>query len=135
MYTYEHTVNGTASLAKVWELYSDVSKWSAWDKGVKSVELSGAFTEGSQGVMEMVNGQKLPFSIRESNPGLSFSICSQMGPISISFDHILQEVNGTVTITHTVMIDGGDEQEMEGMGKGITASIPGCLECLISLAK
>jgi hypothetical protein len=99
------------------------------------VELSGAFAEGSQGVMEMMNGQKLPFSITESNPGRSFSTRSQMGSISISFGHMLQEVNGTVTITHTVTIDGGDEGQMAGIGNGITASIPDCLDCLISLAK
>jgi hypothetical protein len=135
MYTYEHSVRGAASLARVWELYSDVSEWSMWDKGVKRVELAGAFVEGSQGIMEMMNGQKLPFTITESTPKRSFSTLSQIGAIRASFGHMLEEANGSVVITHSVTIEGGDEGQMVAMGRGITASIPECLDCLLALAE
>lgn len=43
MYIYKKSITGKADIQKIWELYSDVTKWSLWDESVKSVRLSGPF--------------------------------------------------------------------------------------------
>lgn len=135
MFNYENVVSGKASVDKVWALYSDVTKWSIWDKSVKSVQIFGEFTVGSSGVMEMSDGNKLPFSIIECEANKSFTTESKLGPITVIFGHVVEEKNDTITILHTVQISGGDENQMKGMGRGITANIPDCMNKLLSVSK
>lgn len=132
MFTYETSLTGKADIQKIWEMYSDVSNWSKWDKSVKSVQLSGAFCTGAHGVMEMADGMALPVELTECTDKKSFTTKSQLGPVTVTFGHLLQEDENGVTITHTVTIEGGEENQMKGMGKGITADIPNCLQRLLS---
>ena len=37
------------------------------------------------------------------------------------------------TITHTVIISGGADEQMEGMGRGITANLPNAMDKLLSM--
>ncbi|WP_343098904.1 hypothetical protein [Clostridioides difficile] len=134
MFKYENAVSGKTNIDRVWALYDDVSKWSLWDKSVKSVQLMGEFKVGSTGVMEMANGSKLPFSITECEEKKYFTTESSLGPIVVTFGHILEEKNDIVTIVHTVQINGGDEIQMKGMGKGITENIPDCMKQLLSIS-
>ncbi len=132
MFTYEKSVTGKADIEKVWELYSDVSQWNLWDESVKSVQLSGPFCVGTYGVMEMTHGPNLPIVLTECSDKKSFTTKSELGPITVTFGHLLKEDTNGVTITHTVTIEGGEENQMKGMGEGIAAGIPGCLRKLLS---
>lgn len=133
MFKYENTVTGKTTVKKVWDLYSDVSKWSLWDSGIKSVDLFGAFAVSANGVMNMADGSALPFSVTECTPQKSFTTQSKFGAITVTFGHEIKESGDTVTVKHTVTIDGGNEMQMEGMGKGIVANIPECMQRLIAL--
>lgn len=133
MYNYEHSVSGKTTIKKLWSLYSDVNKWQLWDKGIKSVELFGDFGIGTSGVMNMVDGSALPFSIVECEAEKSFTTQSKLGNITVTFGHKLEENGDSVTVTHTVTIEGGNDIQMEGMGKGIVANIPECMQRLITL--
>lgn len=132
MFTYEKSITGKADIKKIWNLYSDVTKWSSWDESVKSVQLSGPFCAGTHGVMEMAYGPNLPIELTECSEKRSFTTKSELGPITVTFGHILKEDANGVTITHTVTIEGGEENQMKGMGEGITAGIPDCLQKLLS---
>ena len=132
MFTYETSLTGKADIQKIWKMYSDVNNWSKWDKSVKSVQLLGAFCTGTRGVMEMADGMALPIELIECIEKKSFTTKSQLGPVTVTFGHLLQEDEKGVTITHTVTIEGGEENQMKGMGKGITADIPNCLQRLLS---
>lgn len=132
MFTYEKSITGSADVQKIWELYSDVNKWSLWDKSIKSVQLYGSFCTGTHGVMEMTDGSSLPVVLVECSDKKSFTTQSKLGPITVTFGHFLKEHGNDVTITHTVTLEGGEEKQMEGIGKGITAGVPDCLENLLS---
>lgn len=82
--------------------------------------------------MEMADGMALPIELTECTDKKSFTTKSQLGPVTVTFGHLLQEDENGVTITHTVTIEGGEENQMKGMGKGITADIPNCLQRLLS---
>ncbi|MDE7425123.1 MAG: hypothetical protein K2N51_15795 [Lachnospiraceae bacterium] len=131
MFTYEKSMTGKGDIQKIWNLYSDVSNWNVWDKSIKSVKLSGNFCVGTNGLMEMADGQTLPFVLTECIDKKSFTTKSEIGSLIITFGHLLKEDENGVTITHTVTIDGGDENQMKGMGRGITAGIPDCLQQLL----
>ncbi|MCR2033980.1 SRPBCC family protein [Adlercreutzia mucosicola] len=133
MFYYEESATGQADINRIWDLYSDVSKWSTWDSGVRSVRLSGPFSAGTHGVMEMSHGPDLPFILVECSQMKGFTTKSEMGPMTITFEHALEEDAGNVIITHAVTIDGGEESQMDNIGKGITAGLAGCLKKLLSM--
>ena len=132
MFSYEESATGQADINKIWNLYSDVSKWSSWDDGVEDVRLCGPFSVGTHGIMEMTHGPSLPFVLTECSEKEGFTTESEMGPITVTFVHTLNEDADGVTITHAVIIDGGEENQMESIGKGITAGISDCLKKLLS---
>lgn len=135
MFQYENEITGKASIKNIWKLYADVSKWNLWDNSVSAVKLTDEFKTGAQGQMEMANHAILPFTITECTMNQSFTTSSKLGPVTVTFGHILSETKENVTITHTVTIEGGDEKQMEDMGNGITAGIPACLKSLLSLSQ
>ena len=133
MFNYENSVTEKTTVNKIWDLYSDVSKWKLWDRGIKSVELFGSFAVSANGVMNMADGSALPFCITECTPQKSFTTQSKLGNITVTFGHKIEENGDTVTVTHTVAIEGGNEIQMEDMGKSIVANIPECMQRLMTL--
>lgn len=133
MFYYEKSITGKSNIKRIWELYSDVTKWSLWDESIRNCKLFGVFCTGTHGVMEMTNGENLPFVLTECVDQKSFTTQSELGSITVTFGHLLKENTDGVTITHTVTIEGGDENQMKGMGKGITMGIPDCLKKLLSV--
>lgn len=133
MFTYKKSMTGKGDIKKIWDMYSGVDNWRLWDRGVKSVQLSGNFCVGTNGLMEMADGSTLPFTLTECIEEKSFTTESKLGSIVVTFGHLLENDNGEITITHTVTIEGGEENEMKGMGRGITAGIPDCLQQLLSI--
>ena len=65
--------------------------------------------------------------------GISAHLGCNTQPMTITFEHALEEDAGNVTITHAVTIDGGEESQMDNIGKGITAGLAGCLKKLLSM--
>lgn len=133
MFTYKKSITGKGDIKKIWDMYSNVDNWRLWDGGVKSVQLSGNFCVGTNGLMEMVDGSTLPFTIIECIKERSFTTESKLDSIVVTFGHLLEKENGEIMITHTVTIEGGEENQMKGMGRGITAGIPYCLQQLLSI--
>ncbi len=133
MFNYETAMTGTSDVQKIWNLYSDVQKWSLWDKSVKDVKLFGDFCVGTEGVMIMADGSSLPILLTECTTNKSFTTQSKLGSVIVTFGHLLKDDENGITITHTVTIKGGDENQMKGMGEKITAGIPNCLRLLLSL--
>lgn len=131
MYQFEHMVKGDIDLKKAWIFYSDVSQWNKWDSDIENVILQGEFTEGSIGVMNMKNGQSLPFVLDSVISESEFVTSSHLGPVTVSFGHIIT----AKTMLHTVTMIGGEEKQLEEMGKGLTAHIPANMETLLSLSQ
>ena len=131
MFNFEHSVNGDIDLEKVWALYSDVSRWVEWDKELESVTIEGEFVKGSIGIMNMKNGQSLPFVLDSVAPMNEFSTVSNLGAIIVTFGHILTSKN----ITHTINIVGDDDRLVEGLGEVVTAHIVENMNLLFSLSQ
>lgn len=134
MFEIKKSITGYGEKDKIWKLYSDVSRWSIWDKSVKAVALTGEFVEGSNGVMEMINGMKMPFVISECTSYKSFSTKSELGNICIVFIHNIEQNENQVTISHKIIIEGGEERQMEGIGNQISEGLDECLQRLIAMS-
>ena len=131
MFDFEHSINGYIELQKVWALYSDVSRWIEWDKELESVAIEGQFVKGSVGIMNMKNGQSLPFVLDNVAPMTEFTTVSNLGAIVVTFGHILS----SKTIKHTVNIVGDNDKQVEGLGQAITMHIAENMNILFSLSQ
>lgn len=134
MFKFTQSSTERVEKQKVWQLYADTNSWSQWDKGVKGVRLAGPFAEGTQGVMEMQAGPSLPFRLSELVEGQSFTVTAALGPLTVSFGHLLQAEAAGLTITHSVEVQGEDERQVNGLGQNIAAGVPACLQNLLALA-
>ena len=60
---YEHSIEGNVSTSALWGMYSDVSTWPEWDKGIEKIGLDGEFREGTSGTIKPVGQDHLPFRL------------------------------------------------------------------------
>lgn len=136
MFYYENEVTGAMDETKLWDLYSNVTKWAAWDSSIDKVELNGEFVKGSTGVMHMHGMPPLPFTLEDVETGKTFINSSSISGITVQFGHfIAKNENGTYTIKHTVTMTGAEDGKLQGMGKGIVSNIPASMAKLCALAK
>lgn len=134
MVKFTQSATGQTDIRKIWQLYVDTDSWSRWDKSVKAVRLAGPFAEGTQGVMEMQAGPSLPFRLSELVEGQSFTVTAALGPLTVSFGHLLQAEAAGLSVTHSVEVQGGEEAQMRALGQGIAAGLPDCLQNLLAMA-
>lgn len=52
MWTFEHTAVTKANAKDIWELYSNISTWTEWDKGIVHASLEGPFAAGTRGFLQ-----------------------------------------------------------------------------------
>jgi uncharacterized protein YndB with AHSA1/START domain len=133
-FTYEHTHRSAASPAAVWRLYSDVSRWPAFDAEAERIELDGPFAPGSRGTMKLHGQEPFGFTLTEVEPERLFTDETPVGDAVVRVRHVLAPVAGGVEITHAVRIDGPDGFAQE-LGAMITADMPATIARLARLAE
>ncbi|MGL5514367.1 MAG: SRPBCC family protein [Sporomusa sp.] len=135
MFTYKNEIEAMVTPDKIWSLYSNVSQWPAWDVTMEKVELQGEFQAGTKGTMYMKGIPPLSFELFDVKQNERFVVIAIMGDIKVNMGHFITK-NGTVLkLTHTIEIDGGIEAQIQGIGNGISSSIPPSMEQLVSMAK
>ena len=132
MFFYEHEVKGNATIDKVWGQYADVSKWPNWDVSMNNVELNGTFESGTLGTMHMANMPPLPFVLADVEVGKQFTVVCKMGDIRVSMGHFLSADAGEqISIRHTIQIEGGHDEQIKGMGAGMSSQVPSAMNKLM----
>jgi hypothetical protein len=135
MFKYENMVRGKMKIEEVWNLYSNVNRWSEWDTDIQNVDLEGMFVKGTKGTMFMNGMPPLAFTLDVVEKGEKFINSSSLGDIAVQFGHyIIDEGNNEYTLKHTVQITGSDDNKLQGIGQGIVANIPISMEKLFQLA-
>jgi hypothetical protein len=137
MWEFEHTVTTTAKAETIWELYSDISSWIQWDKGIEYAILEGSFAAGTQGLLQPTGQERLAFQLLEVEPLRGFSDITDIpkAGIQIHFTHQLQQnAEGTI-VTHKVTITGPNAGQLgPQIGAGMAEGIPHSVEGLVTLA-
>ena len=107
MYTFEHSVETSATPDAVWALYADVAAWLSWDHGLEAVELDGPFEAGTAGRISPAGMGTLPFTITWAEAGRGFTDeTPAMGHV-LRFAHEIEALpGGGSRVTHRVEIEG-----------------------------
>lgn len=132
-YEYEHSVETTASTQAVWELWRDVSRWTAWDTSLESVELDGPFATGSSGTMVIPGQPPIAFTLTDVRPGAGFTDETSIPGALLRFRHVVEPLGGgQARVTHRVEIEGPAAQEL---GPMVTEDVPDAVAGLVKLAE
>jgi hypothetical protein len=108
MWEFEHTLTKTAKAESIWKLYSDISTWSTWDKGIEKAILYGAFNAGTKGQLQPIGKEASDFEITEAEPNKGFSDRTEIpnDGLIITFIHHLQSLENGTIVKHRVIISG-----------------------------
>src|ERR1051326_2586888 len=113
MWSISATATTGASTERVWAVYLEVANWPRWDKGLASYQPNGPFAVGTEGVLQPVGGPELAFTLTLVEDGWRFDDRTPIGPeTAIIGRHELTPLASGTQITHTVVIDGPDAEQM-----------------------
>jgi len=82
MAEYGTSLETTASPERVWKVWSDMSTWGDWNPNVSTMDWTGGFTQGSQGVMNTKAGQHHKMTLAEVQPGRFFALETTVVPLT-----------------------------------------------------
>jgi hypothetical protein len=120
-------------------LYSDVTTWPEWDKGIERIRLDGEFREGASGTIKPVGQDQLPFRLTKVTVDGGFSDETEIpgAGVTIGFKHTLESVGeGRCRITHRVSIFGpGAGSVAPTIGPEMVKGIPDTMQSLLRMAQ
>ncbi|MEO1658734.1 MAG: SRPBCC family protein [Pseudomonadota bacterium] len=70
---FYHEVSTTAEPTAIWRLWTDVSTWKDWDKGLADAKLGGPFVVGATGTITPRSGPPARFDITQYEEGVSYA--------------------------------------------------------------
>lgn len=103
---FSHTVITTAAPERIWQIWTDVANWKAWDKGLKAAELSGPFVAGSTGKLIPDKGPTSRFKLTEVVAGQSYTFKTKLPLGALYVKRTLGQQNGKTAFTHEVWFTG-----------------------------
>lgn len=77
---FDHEVTTTADPKAVWRLWTDVSTWQDWDKGLKNAELDGPFETGARGKIIPLSGPSSNFEVTAVEATKSCTFVTSLPP-------------------------------------------------------
>ena len=122
---FSNSVQIAATSATVYELYSAVSSWPAWDPEVERANIEGPFAVGTIGVLKPKGGPESKIELIEVTPGQSFTVRCKLPLCEMTFSHHLAETASFTTATHSVSFTG-PLSPLFGflIGRGIRTTLP-----------
>ncbi|HUK75763.1 MAG TPA: hypothetical protein VLU99_08215 [Nitrososphaerales archaeon] len=139
MWEFEHSEEGNASRGALWALYSDVTTWPDWDKGIEWIRLDGEFREGASGTIKPLGQDQLPFRLTKVVVDGGFSDETEVpgAGVTVGFRHTIESLGeGRCRITHRVSIFGpGADSLAPEMGPEMAKGIPETMRSLLRMAR
>lgn len=136
MWSTEASAVSSAPAEVLWNLWTNVSEWPAWDPDVQWSKLNGEFREGTGGVLKPRGGPAVNFKLIEVETGRAFDDSAALPLARMVFRHRLDRTETGTRITHRVEITG-PLGALFGLliGRGIRKSLPSAVERLARLAE
>ncbi len=135
---FSHTLETTASPDSVWRLWTDVSTWAAWDGGLKSASMNGAFEVGAVGKIVPLKGSIVPFTVTAATPKISSTFVTNLPLAQLNIERSLIALpnNGGTRFTHNVSFTG-PLRKVWGfiLGRGFRLELPKTMAKLAKLVE
>ncbi|MEU2827769.1 polyketide cyclase [Streptomyces lavendulae] len=137
MWTYEHSVETTATAPSVWRLWSDVARWADWNAEIEKIEIDGPFAPGTRITMTPPGEDPIPLIVAEAVENKLFVDEARFGGLLLRTLHRLDTAGpGRIRVTYRMEITGaGADEAGPEIGPGITADWPDTMAALTRLAE
>lgn len=106
MHIFKHSVQTTAPAWAVWQVLSDVSNWSKWDKDTEYSSINGPFSTGTIGEWKTQGSPMLQTKLTKVEPIKQFDIEIKLTLARVISSHVLTESKGKTTVTFETEIRG-----------------------------
>ncbi len=101
-----HSTTTGANSDDIWNIWTDVSEWHLWDKGLQSASLEGAFKLGAAGKLVSLNGTTSRFTITEFSDQHSYTFSTALPLARLNVKRFFESNSTETRFTHEVWIDG-----------------------------
>jgi hypothetical protein len=107
MAEYGTSVDSTAPADKVWKIWSDMSTWGDWNPNVSTMDWTGGFANGTNGIMNTRAGQHHKMKLVDVVPGRSFALLTGVVPgTTFRFNCRIEPAGGKTKISQYVEVKG-----------------------------
>jgi hypothetical protein len=128
MWAHEDSTEVTATPARIWTLFADVTGWRSWNAGIETIELHGPFAVGTRFTMQPPGQGPLLSTLIEVTPNEGFTDETVVGETRVLVSHrIVPLAAGGVKVVYTTEVTGPDADEI---GPIVTADFPDVLAAL-----
>lgn len=135
---FTHTVETTARPEAIWQVWTDVEHWPAWDTELESAGLQGTFHNGSRGFLRSSAGAEAEFVISDciDMQQYTFSTNLPLGSLLIKRTLTSENNTGKTRFTHHVQFVGASGW-LFGLllGPRYKAVLPSVMERIRSIAE
>ena len=103
---FSHTDSTQAPSDHIWQIWTDISNWKQWDKGLKDAFLEGSFQVGAKGKLIPDKGPKSRFIISEVVPDQSYTFKTKIPFGWLVITRTLEVKDEITYFTHDVEFTG-----------------------------
>lgn len=133
MWTHEESIETSASPARVWELFANVTQWKAWNAGIESIQIHGPFEVGTTFTMQPPGQDAINSTLIEVKPNESFTDETVVDETRVLVHHKLVPLaSGNTKIIYSTEITGPAAAEF---GPMVTSDFADVLASLKKLAE
>ncbi len=131
-----YTLETDASPEKIWQIWTDVTKWKDWDSGLKDAMMEESFQKDAKGKIVSLDDRKSKFKIVEFEEGISYTFKVRLFLGSLYVKRYLEEVENKTRFTHEVWFTGITKGIFgKSLGKDFREILPEVLENIKRIAE
>lgn len=101
-----YSLETTAHAKTIWDIWTDVPNWKAWDKGLKDASIENDFKLNSKGVITSLEDRKSKFRVVEYTEGQSYTYKTKLPLGSLYVKRYLTVKEDKTIFTHEVWFKG-----------------------------
>jgi hypothetical protein len=137
MWQHESTLDTSAPLEAIWNLWADVANWGSWNGDIEQIELRGDFVEGAEILMTPVGQDAVVLRVTEVRNNELFVDEARFDGVVLRTIHRLEPLaDARVRITYRMEITGPAADELgPRIGPQITADFPQAIAALAERAR
>ena len=107
MWTGTHSVVTTeVTKEQMWKMWSDVNKWTTWDKSLELANMEGKFEAGNFYNFQPKGGPKMKIKIHEAIENQSFTDLTTFPLAKMYGKHTFEQTPDGLRVTTTITVVG-----------------------------
>jgi hypothetical protein len=137
MWQHESTLDTSAPLEAIWNLWADVANWGSWNGDIEQIQLRGGFVEGGEILMTPVGQDEVVLRLAEVRHNEMFVDEARFEGVMLRTIHRIEPLDdGHVRITYRMEITGPSADELgPRIGPQITGDFPQTIAALAERAQ